>query len=333
MSKIYNIVFFGTPEFSVSSLKTLHNNPQINISRVVSMPDRKAGRGKRLQSPAVIDFAREEDLPFIQTANINKEEDFLSNLELEEIDFFVVIAFSQFLGSRLLSIPRLGAFNIHTSLLPKYRGAAPIQYALLNGDRETGVSIQRMVKKMDAGDIAYSHTVPIEEGETSQSLFNKLETQAAMGLEKFTDQLIEDESSLKLIPQDETKVSFAPIIAKADGLIKPKTESALEVFNKTKAYFPWPGTFIYINGQRLKVLESEIVSTTVEAGKVNHSFGTLIIGTCEGSIRLKRVQLDGKKPINDSEYINGVKNRVSQLEVTNEAALNKDESITKDQNE
>ncbi len=311
-----NVVFFGTPEFSVSSLKVLCETQGIRVVRVISMPDRRSGRGKKLQSPAVIEFAKEQNIPFYQTPNINKEDELISELEKSSIDFFIVLAFSQFLGKRLLGLPRLGAFNIHTSLLPKYRGAAPIQYALLNGDRKTGVSIQRMVKKMDAGDITYSHEVPIDEDETSETLFNKLQVEAATGLQSFLCQLVQDENSITYTAQDESKVSFAPIIAKADGLIDPWKESALKIFNKSKAYFPWPGTFIFINEQRLKVIETQIVSTAVETGIINHSFGTLIIGTREGSIRLSKVQLDGKKPINDSEYVNGVKNKISQLLIT-----------------
>jgi methionyl-tRNA formyltransferase len=312
MAKL-NVVFFGTPEFSVNSLETLANNPAINVVSVVSMPDRRAGRGKKMQSPAVIEFAKEKSISFIQTSNINKEEEYLNDLENRSIDFFVVLAFSQFLGSRLLNLPRLGAFNIHTSLLPKYRGAAPIQYALLNGDKTTGVSIQKMVKKMDAGDIVYSHDVAISPDETSASLFSKLQIEAAAGLSNFLEILTSDETKIQYLPQNEDDASFAPIITKSDGLILPAQESAKTIHCKSKAYYPWPGTFIYINGQRLKVIETELVSTHTACEEINLSFGTLIIGTIEGSIRLKTVQLDGKKPISDSEYINGVKNKVDKL--------------------
>ena len=133
-----NVVFFGTPDFSVGCLKTLLENDNINISYVVTMPDRPAGRGKHLKSPPVADFAKEHSIPLLQTSDINKETEFLNELKSAGIDFYIVVAFAQFLSTSVLNIPRLGPFNIHTSELPKYRGAAPIQYALLNGDKRTG---------------------------------------------------------------------------------------------------------------------------------------------------------------------------------------------------
>ena len=147
--KTFKVAFLGTPDFSVPTLDLLANHPHIDLRFVISMPDRPAGRGMELKSPEVIEYAKSKKISFFQTENINKESDFLKKLKSEELDFIVVLAFAQFLGSEMLSIAKLGCFNIHTSILPKYRGAAPIQYALLNGDKETGVSIQKMVKKME----------------------------------------------------------------------------------------------------------------------------------------------------------------------------------------
>ncbi|MCE3014018.1 MAG: methionyl-tRNA formyltransferase, partial [Proteobacteria bacterium] len=154
-------LFFGTPDFSVATLELLQHHPLIELLGVVSMPDRPAGRGQELKSPEVINYAKNIKIPFFQTENINKEEALLETWKNEKVDLIIVLAFAQFLGSKVLQLPLLGCFNIHTSLLPKYRGAAPIQYALWNGDTETGVSIQRMVKKMDAGNIVVSVPTPI----------------------------------------------------------------------------------------------------------------------------------------------------------------------------
>jgi len=314
--KIYKIVFFGTPEFSISSLKVLDEHKSIEVSHVISMPDRPAGRGKKLQSPAVIQYAKEHNLPYFQTSNINKEADFLSQLASNNIDFFVVIAFAQFLGSKLLKLPRLGAYNIHTSLLPKYRGAAPIQYALLNGDTKTGVSIQRMVKKMDAGDIVYSHEVTIAADETSDLLFKKLENQAALGLSTFISTLISSNEQLSFIPQDESAVSFAPTITKQDGLINPLTCTALNIFNQYRAYFPWPGIFLYINDNhtRLKITKLTLSSDrNIAPGLFSFEKGLLLLGTQEGTLHLQSVQLDGKKAVSDKDFINTLKSRKSDL--------------------
>lgn len=313
--KKYKVVFFGTPEFSVPSLMVLKENASIEISHVVSMPDRPAGRGKKLQSPAVIDYAKEVGIPYFQTANINKESEFLSQLEKENIDFFVVIAFAQFLGTKLLRLPRLGAFNIHTSLLPKYRGAAPIQYALLNGDKMTGVSIQKMVKKMDAGDIVYSHEVEITPIETSDLLFKKLEGEAAKGLNNFIRELINSNEELKFTHQNEEDATFAPTINKLDGLINPAATTAVDIFNKYRAYYPWPGIFLYFGDHiRLKITKLSIADdNNIPAGTFNYKNGSLLLGTKMGSVHLENVQLDGKKSICDKDFINTIKSKKINL--------------------
>jgi methionyl-tRNA formyltransferase len=159
-------IFLGTPDFSIPVLEMLTNHHNIELVQVITMPDRPAGRGQEMQSPPVAMFAKEKKIPLLQTENINKEEAFFENFNSTNTDLIIVLAFAQFLGTKILALPKLGCFNIHTSLLPKYRGAAPIQYALWNGDKSTGVSIQKMVKKMDAGDLAHSHPLPILENET-----------------------------------------------------------------------------------------------------------------------------------------------------------------------
>ncbi len=313
--KKYKVVFFGTPDFSVSSLKALSEIENIEISHVVSMPDRPAGRGKKLQSPAVIQFAKDNGLPYFQTTNINKEPEFLDKLSSDRIDFFVVIAFAQFLGSKLLSLPRLGAFNIHTSLLPKYRGAAPIQYALLNGDTNTGVSIQKMVKKMDAGDIVYDHEVSIDPNETCDLLFKKLEKEAASGLVKFITHLISSNEDIQYTPQNEDEVSFAPTINKQDGLLNPLNSCAITCFNKYRAYYPWPGIYLYINDNtRLKITKVSLSpDNSLAAGEFDITSGKLLLGTQKGCLHLENVQLDGKKAVSDKDFINTLKSKKSNL--------------------
>ncbi len=302
-------VFFGTPEFSVPSLEVLHLHPNVEVAAVVSMPDRRAGRGKQLQSPPVATFAKENNIPLIQTENINKDEDALKLLHSIEADFFIVIAFAQFLGSKILKMPKLGAFNIHTSLLPKYRGAAPIQYALLNGDKETGVSIQKMVKKMDAGDICYEHKVTISDDDTSASLFKRLESEAALGLTNFLETLVKKPDQVSYRQQNDSEATFAPTIKKQDGLINPFNFSATEILNQLRAYTPWPGLFIFISDQRLKVTELELFPQSLEAGQIDHKLGALLLGTKEGTLRLKSVQPEGKKPQEDKNYLNGLKSK------------------------
>src|SRR5690606_6513473 len=181
----------------------------------------------------------------------NKEEEFLAQLESMKLDGMVVLAFAQFLGSRLLNMSRLGCFNIHTSILPKYRGAAPIQYALLNGDKKTGVSIQKMVKKMDAGDLVWSDEVDISENETGGMLYTRLKFQAALSLSNFLNNI----DSLTFTPQREEDVSFAPTLKKEDGFLDFENKSFQQIFNQIRALKPWPGSFCFLNSKRLKVFE------------------------------------------------------------------------------
>ncbi|MBD66901.1 MAG: methionyl-tRNA formyltransferase [Halobacteriovoraceae bacterium] len=304
MNKI-KVVFFGTPDFSVPALEMLYNHAKIDLKYVVSMPDRKQGRGMEMKSPEVIEFAKNNKIPFFQTQNINQENDFLQQLRSEGIDIFVVLAFAQFLNQELLSLPRLGCFNIHTSLLPKYRGAAPIQYALLNGDQETGVSIQKMVKKMDAGDIAHSSPIAIASHETGGQLYTRLKFLAALCLNEFIEKLLENK--VEFSPQNEDHVSFAPTLKREDGVLEFNKLTTDEAFNKIRALFPWPGTHCFLNGKRLKILTANYSELKVAPGQVNTDSNKLIVGCTDGSLRLSQVQLAGKKASSDIELLNGIK--------------------------
>lgn len=303
----FDVIYFGTPDFSVPSLEILVNHPHINLKMVVSMPDRPAGRGRVLKSPPVIDYCKENKIPFLQTENINKEQKFLEELEKNPVDFILVLAFAQFLGSRLLKIPRKGCFNIHTSLLPKYRGAAPIQYALLNGESSTGVTIQRMVKEMDAGDIVRTDAIAIEQTETGGLLYTRLKFKAALSTCDFVHQMVIDDLDFK--PQEHAHKTFAPTLKKEDGLIQFKEKSYAEIFNQIRALNPWPATYFYLGGLRIKVHESESSDLSLEPNQVDTSSNRLIIGCKHGSLRLSRVQLEGKNECSDIELLNGLKNK------------------------
>jgi methionyl-tRNA formyltransferase len=304
MTKL-NTIFMGTPDFSVPVLEILHNHPLINISYVISMPDRPAGRGQQLKSPEVIEYAKKNKINFFQTENINKEVTFINQLQSEKIDLCIVLAFAQFLGKSILDLPKLGCFNIHTSLLPKYRGAAPIQYALLNGDDSTGVSIQKMVKKMDAGDIAKAHEISIHPNETGGQLYTRLKFQAALTLNEFIYDLASN--NIKYEVQDETQVSFAPTLNKEDGLLDFKNSTFQKILNQLRALDPWPGTWCYLDNKRLKVFKIEPSCTKLAAGETSSKTGELLVGCQDKTIRLMEVQLEGKNKCKDFELLNGFK--------------------------
>lgn len=302
-----NVVFCGTPDFSVPTLELLHQHPHINLVGVITMPDRPAGRGQELKSPPVAEYSKAHKLPLYQVENINKEDALLNELETKHVDFVLVLAFAQFLGSRVLALPRLGCFNIHTSILPKYRGAAPIQYALLNGDQSTGVSIQKMVKQMDAGALVHFKEMAIAPSETGGQLYTRLKFQAALSTNTLIESILK--GTLHYTPQDENQVSFAPTLKKEDGFLQFKNSDFKKLFNQIRALDPWPGTYCFLNDQRLKVFEIESSHKKLAPGATLVEHDQLFVGTIDGSIRLVRLQLEGKKITTDTELINGLKNK------------------------
>jgi methionyl-tRNA formyltransferase len=307
--KKFRVAFCGTPDFSVPTLDMLSNHPHVELLKVISMPDRPAGRGMELKSPEVIEYAKGKKIPYFQTENINKEPVMLKELKEMNLDFIVVLAFAQFLGAEMLTVARLGCFNIHTSILPKYRGAAPIQYALLNGDTQTGVSIQKMVKKMDAGDIVHFHTVPIANSENGGQLFTRLKFQAALSMNDLIHKILNND--VMYTAQDESQVSFAPTLKKEDGLLNFKEQTVAQIMNRIRAFDPWPGTYCFLNGKRLKVLEAEKYHAKLSPGKAQNDMGSLVVGCLDGTLRLLEVQLEGKKACSDRELLNGIKTEIS----------------------
>ena len=301
--KKLNIVFFGTPEFAVPALDMLYNHPMVNLQTVISMPDRPAGRGPDLKSPEVISFAKQKKIPFYQTGNINLDSGF--NELVEGADIFIVLAFAQFLKEEILSIPKLGCFNIHTSLLPKYRGAAPIQYALLNGDTHTGVSIQKMVKKMDAGDLCLSDEIPLSNDETGGQLYTRLKFQAALSLNKFISKVLSND--LEFTVQDESKVSFAPTLKREDGHLDFKNENFKDLKNKVRALAPWPGTYCLNEDKRVKVFSIEKDSAKLNPGETKIIDKKILVGAKDTALRLVEIQLEGKKRSFDRDIVNGLK--------------------------
>ena len=307
--KKFRVAFCGTPDFSVPTLDLLSSHPHIELLKIISMPDRPAGRGMELKSPEVVEFAKSKKISFFQTDNINKEAEMLKELKGLELDFIIVLAFAQFLGNEMLNIAKLGCFNIHTSILPKYRGAAPIQYALLNGDTETGVSIQKMVKKMDAGDLVHFNTVKIAPTENGGQLYTRLKFFAALSMNDLIHKILNNE--VTFTAQNEDQVSFAPTLKKEDGSLNFKEKTVTQILNLIRALDPWPGTYCFLNGKRLKVLEAEKYHSRLSPGTAKNDMGSLVVGCLDASLRLTMVQLEGKKPCSDRELLNGIKTEIN----------------------
>ncbi len=307
MSKL-RTVFLGTPDFSVPTLQALFNNSSIDLLACISNPSKKRDRGQKIKNPPVIDFCIKNNISYYQTDKINKNEEIISFLKNSKIDLIIVLAFSQFISQEILDFPRIGCFNIHTSLLPKYRGAAPIQYALLNGDKKTGVSIQKMVKKMDAGDICYSHEVDIDENDNAIKMFEKLKNEAAISINKFIELVNKDK--LIFTKQDESKVSFAPLIKKSDAKIDPLNHDFENVLNMIKGYAAWPKSFLYINKKILKIHKISKYSLHLDPGVFKIHMGQMLLGIKNGTIRLEIIQPEGKRQMTDADFLNGINKEI-----------------------
>lgn len=300
----FKIVYFATPAFAIPTLELLQHHPLVDLLLVVSMPDRPAGRGQSLQSPAIIEYCKKEKLTYLQTENINTCPEFQNIVQSSRPDLFIVLAFAQFLKKNILAIPQLGCFNIHTSILPKYRGAAPIQYALLNNDSSTGVSIQKMVAKMDAGDIVHFKEQVIYPYDCFESLSLKLQNLASLALAEFIDIIYQ--GALHPRPQNENQVTFAPTIQKNHGYIDFKNCTIQQLTNLSRAFSLWPGVFFYLNDKRVKIISFEVVSSlSLPPSEAQLKFQQIFIGLQDGTIHLKQLQIEGKGVVSDQNFLRG----------------------------
>jgi len=295
------IIFMGTPPFAVQQLRSLINAGHELIA-VVSRIDKPAGRGRTLAEPAVKIAARELGLPVLQPKRV-REPAVVDQLRALKPDAIVVAAYGQILPKDILTLPRYGCINIHASLLPAYRGAAPINWAIINNDRETGITIMRMDEGMDTGDILLQERLPIEPGDTTGSLTEKLSLLGAELIARALPLIASGE--LMARPQDASKATMAPLLKKEDGLVD-WTRSATDIHNRVRGFSPWPGAYSFLEGKTVKIISSEPVSGTGEPGvlyeKDKH---TLEIGTGSGLLRIKSIQPEGKKPMAAEDFLRG----------------------------
>lgn len=305
------IIFMGTSTFAVPSLVTLHESHH-EILLVVSQPDKPAGRGKVLTSPPVIECAKALGLPIDQPAKI-KTPEFLEKLNKLKPDCIAIVAYGKLLPKGILDLPPNGCVNLHGSLLPKYRGAAPINWALMNGESETGVTTMFINEAMDAGNMLLSEATPIKETDNTTTLHNLLAPMGA-GLLLETLNKVED-SSIKQIPQDHSKATYAPIMKKEDGLIK-WDRKATEIFNHIRGAQPWPAAYTHLDGKLLHIYDSSVIDCNTDAkpGEVIAISDGIIVATGSGKICVKELQLEGKKRLSFKDFLNGHKVKIgSQL--------------------
>jgi methionyl-tRNA formyltransferase len=247
-----NIIFMGTPEFSVPALKALAAQDNFNISLVITQPDRPKGRGKKLCFPPVKEAALALGIDVFQPEKINTQEG-IERLSAVRPDYFVVVAFGQLLSQKILDIPKVFPINIHASLLPLYRGAAPIQAAVMNMDAKTGITTMVMAKGMDSGDMLLTSSTPISPEETAQELHDRL---SVMGGDLIVETIQKlNAGTLTPVPQDHSKATYVPMLKKSDGKID-WTLSNRAICAHINAMTPWPGAFTLLAGKRFKLFSA-----------------------------------------------------------------------------
>ena len=297
------IVFVGTPDFASHILEHLVHS--WNIVGVVTQPDRKGGRGRKVLVPPVKVVAGKYGIPLIQPSTINEEEA-VEFIKSKDPDVLLVVAYGKILKETVLRIPKRGAYNVHASLLPKYRGAAPIQRAIENGERKTGITIFKMVKELDAGPIALQKTLEIGDFETFGDVYVKLIDLAKEAVDEFL-KLFSD-NKVVFIPQDDSKATYAPKIKKEDTFVN-FSETSEKVKNKIRAYDPVPGARALFKNQIVKLFEVEDMKKNDDEGipgkilKIEEKGAWIKTG--DGKILLGKIQFPGKKVLSFSEAKNG----------------------------
>lgn len=313
MPKIRKIVFFGTPEFAVPTLDALAaagRTPEL----VVSQPARPAGRGKEPQQPPVAAWAEAHGVPLAQPESV-KDEELTARLKGIKPDVAVVVAYGQIFPAALLALPKQGCINLHASLLPKYRGASPIQGVLLEGEKKTGVTTMRMEEGLDSGPILIQEETQIRSYETTDRLAKRLAELGAEVMVQTLDQL--ETGKLKERRQRDESASYSPKVAKTDGKVNWALH-AEEIYNRLRAYTPWPGLSAHFRGQQLKIVWGVPMSWEEAPFGVTGTFLGLRQGRvavlCGGGtiFGLEEVQRPGKKTVRASDFANGERLRVGE---------------------
>jgi len=292
------LIFMGTPDFAVESLKRLVESPH-DVVAVYTQPPRAAGRGMDVKKSPVHRFAEDKNIPIVTPENFKDEKDVDVFRDLDA-DLAVVAAYGLLLPESILSAPRLGCINIHASLLPRWRGASPIQQAILHGDETSGISIMQMERGLDTGPVLMQASFPLDPHETAGSLHDKLASLAAQMIVAAVEGLASGESTPT--PQDDAKATLAPKIKKEDGAIDwAKDAKAIE--RKVRAFNPFPGTWFALQGNRIRILGGKVIPASGKPGEVMDNQLTIACG--EGGYRITHLQREGRKAMTADEFLRG----------------------------
>jgi methionyl-tRNA formyltransferase len=297
------IIFMGTPEFACPTLGTLIERGE-QVVAVVTQPDRPKGRGQQTLPPPVKLLAEQHGIPVFQPVKV-RHPDAIEEIRSLEPDLIVVVAFGQILPKALLEIPKYGCINVHASLLPRYRGAAPLNWCIINGESETGVTTMMMDVGLDTGDMLLKKSTPIDPDEDTRSLHDRMSQVGAELLAETLDQLAA--GGLVAEKQDDALTCYAPMLKKEDGQIDWSKDAA-SIKNLVRGMTPWPGAFSYLDEKLLKVYRVQAASGSGNPGEVLTAGRDGIEVACgEGSIIIHELQLEGKKRLAAAEFLAGCK--------------------------
>jgi len=294
------IIFAGTPDFAVPSLQKLLDLGH-DVCAVYTQPDRPAGRGQHLQPPPVKVLALKHEIPVLQPLTL-KTEEALQTFKNFNADLMVVVAYGMILPQTILDAPRFGCINGHGSLLPRWRGAAPIQRAVIEGDKETGVTIMQIVQKLDAGDMLHKEIYEIKPSDTSAIVHDELAKLSAIGLEKILPQI--ENGTLQPISQDENLVTYAAKLTKEEALID-WLQPAEKLVRKIQGLNPKPVAHTIYNGLAMKIWQAQVLDekTKLQAGQVRSTSKTLDVATGDGFVRIHELQMPNGKRMSASAFL------------------------------
>tara|TARA_B100000989_G_scaffold250951_1_gene198875 strand:+ start:584 stop:1534 length:951 start_codon:yes stop_codon:yes gene_type:complete len=299
-----SIGFFGTPKFSLSFLKKLHEN-SFKIEYVVTQPPRPSGRGKKINLSPVHEWAKKFNYTVFFPKNVN-DKLFIENIKKIKVDFFVVVAYGQKISRELLIVPKYMCLNVHTSLLPRWRGASPIQSSIKHGDRETGVTIIKMIEKLDAGPIINTKKIEISSNDTSASIENKMSLHGHETLNEAIKDIFSEK--FKLTHQNEDFATYAKKISKKDAKIDWQN-CASSINRFIRAYNPFPGAWSYVlkKNYRIKIFETEILENHKASNslKIGQCTPCLSVKCMDKFLKIKKLQPEGKKIMTSEEFVNG----------------------------
>lgn len=294
------VVFMGTPDFAVPSLQKLLD-AGFEVCAVYTQPDKPKGRGHKLQAPPVKELALQHEIPVFQPTSLRKEE-VQQELQSFQPDVIVVVAYGKILPKAVLDLPRLGCINVHGSLLPKYRGAAPIQWTVINGDGTGGVTTMFMGEGLDTGDMLLKAETPVGAEETAGQLFDRLKDLGADLLLETLEKL--EQGTLTPVPQNEEDATHAPMLSKELSVID-WSKPARELHDLIRGLNPWPSAYSYLDGKKLKIHASRVAEGSGEAGKAFSKDGNLLVYCGKDALELTEIQTENGKRMDGKSYLLG----------------------------